>query len=120
MSFGVRFREFLLLTCAVAVDILLLLFAANAESLRNTPFAGVVVTFFVAACAIGPVATVWMSYQAIRYEKRPWIYVLLAFFVPYAFVWYYFSRVRGRSPADRRRDLFSRSGPTAGAPQHRQ
>jgi hypothetical protein len=36
-----------------------------------------------------------MLYRAIRYEKRPLPYVFLAF-VPYAFLGYYFERVRGK------------------------
>ncbi len=34
-----------------------------------------------------------MLYMAIRYEKHPLPMVLLAF-VPFAFFWYYFERVR--------------------------
>jgi len=34
-----------------------------------------------------------MFYMALRYEKNPWLMILLAF-IPYAFLWYYFERVR--------------------------
>ena len=35
----------------------------------------------------------WMLYTAIRNERNPLPIVLLAF-LPYAFLWYYFERVR--------------------------
>ena len=38
----------------------------------------------------------WMLYQAIRYEAKPLWYVLLAAFVPFASIWYYFERYRPR------------------------
>jgi hypothetical protein len=41
----------------------------------------------------GNVGLFWMLYVVIRYEKRPFPFVLLAF-IPYAFVWYYFERYR--------------------------
>jgi hypothetical protein len=40
-----------------------------------------------------PLGGFWMIYRAIRDEKRPIPYVLLAF-VPLAFLWYYVERVR--------------------------
>lgn len=50
-----------------------------------------VVLLFVAA----NIGTIWMLYVSIRFEKHPFAFVLLAF-VPYAFLWYYFERVRLR------------------------
>ena len=44
----------------------------------------------------GPVGGFWMMYMAIRYEARPFRYLLLAF-VPYYFIGYYFERIRGRN-----------------------
>lgn len=44
--------------------------------------------------AIHPLGAVWMAYQCIRHEARPFPIILLVL-VPYAFVWYYFERVRG-------------------------
>ncbi len=38
----------------------------------------------------GPLGAFWMTYQAIRYEEKPLLYILLAQ-LPYAFVWYYMS-----------------------------
>jgi hypothetical protein len=35
----------------------------------------------------------WMVYMVIRYEKSPGPMIVLAF-VPFAFLWYYFERVR--------------------------
>jgi hypothetical protein len=43
---------------------------------------------------IPPVGAFWMAYMSIRYEKHPFPMLLLAFLVPFAFLWYYFERVR--------------------------
>jgi hypothetical protein len=40
---------------------------------------------------VAPFGGLWMTYQAIRYEEKPLLYILLAQ-LPYAFVWYYMSR----------------------------
>lgn len=45
---------------------------------------------------IPPLGTFWMLYMAIRYEKRPLPFMLLAL-IPYFFLGYYFERVRGKS-----------------------
>jgi len=37
----------------------------------------------------------WMLYSAVRYEKRPVPFALLAF-LPFSFLWYYFERIRVR------------------------
>ena len=50
---------------------------------------------FVALFGVIPLGGFWMAYMSIRYEKHPLPLVLLAFFVPFTFVWYYFERVRG-------------------------
>lgn len=44
---------------------------------------------------VAPLGSFWMMFMAIRYESRPWPYVLLAF-LPYTFLGYYFERVRGK------------------------
>jgi hypothetical protein len=44
-----------------------------------------------------PIGALWMLYDCAVREKPPLIYFLLAFFVPYSFVWYYFDRVRHRN-----------------------
>jgi hypothetical protein len=41
----------------------------------------------------------WMFYQAVRYEAKPLLYVLLSCFVPFAFVWYYVERYKPRKRA---------------------
>jgi hypothetical protein len=48
------------------------------------------VTVFFLALNIG---TIWMLYVAVRFEKQPLPFVFLAF-IPFAFLWYYFQRVR--------------------------
>ena len=47
----------------------------------------------VVVFAVPPVGAFWMLYVAIRYEMHPLPMVFMAF-VPYAFLWYYFERVR--------------------------
>lgn len=56
---------------------------------RNPFVLSVVTAFF----SVAPVGAFWMLYMAVRYEKRPLLFLLLAF-LPYAFIWYYFERVR--------------------------
>lgn len=41
------------------------------------------------------IVALWMLYQAIRYEIRPWRFILLSF-LPFSFVWYYFERYSRR------------------------
>jgi len=48
-----------------------------------------IVAVFLAA----NIGTIWMLYVSIRSEKHPFPFILLAF-IPYAFLWYYFERVR--------------------------
>jgi hypothetical protein len=43
--------------------------------------------------AINSVGQLWMLYAVIRYEVRPLPYIFLAF-IPFVFVWYYFTRAR--------------------------
>jgi hypothetical protein len=50
------------------------------------------VLFFVAS----PIGAFWMLYDCAVREKPPFVYFLFAL-VPYAFVWYYFDRVRPRN-----------------------
>jgi hypothetical protein len=45
---------------------------------------------------VSPLGAFWMMYMAVRYERQPLPYFLLAF-IPYFFLGYYFERVRGRS-----------------------
>ena len=50
----------------------------------------------VALFLVPPLGAFWMVYMSVRYEKAPLPLVLLAFFIPFTFVWYYFERVRAR------------------------
>ena len=43
---------------------------------------------------IPPLGAFWMLYMSIRYEKNPFPMLLLALFIPFTFLWYYFERVR--------------------------
>lgn len=38
----------------------------------------------------------WMIFMVLRREKRIWPIILAAFLLPFAFIWYYFERVRPR------------------------
>ena len=48
----------------------------------------------VALFGIAPLGAFWMMYTAIRHEKNPFPLVILALFIPFTFLWYYFERVR--------------------------
>jgi hypothetical protein len=48
----------------------------------------------VALFVVPPLGAFWMIYMSIRYEKHPLPLILLALFVPFTFLWYYFERVR--------------------------
>jgi hypothetical protein len=56
----------------------------------QNPFLVFLVVVIFAAPSMG---AFWMLYMAIRYETQPLPMMFLAF-VPYAFLWYYFERVR--------------------------
>lgn len=64
--------------------------------IENQFLAVLVVIFFL----LHPAGAFWMLYTSVRYEKNPFPYVVLALF-PYAFVWYYFERVRAGKLAGR-------------------
>lgn len=49
---------------------------------------------------ISPFGAFWMMYQAIRYERYPGKYVLLAF-VPFLFIWYWQGRFRMRQSLEK-------------------
>jgi hypothetical protein len=59
------------------------------EGPQNPILVSLVVVVFTAS----PIGAFWMLYVAIRYETHPLSMVLIAF-IPYAFLWYYFERVR--------------------------
>lgn len=41
------------------------------------------------------IVALWMVYQAIRYEIRPWRFILLCF-LPFSYIWYYYERYSRR------------------------
>ena len=63
------------------------------------------VLFFVTSGLGG----MWMVYTAIRYEKHPFFFMLLAG-IPYFFLWYYFERVRPRLYKTRETKIIDDSG----------
>jgi hypothetical protein len=63
---------------------------------------GALVAFaLVGLFAIPCVGALWMMYISIRCEKKPLPLLLLAIFIPFSFLWYYFERVRPRSLENR-------------------
>lgn len=48
---------------------------------------------------IPPLGSFWMWYMAIRYERHPLPFLLLAL-IPCVFLWYYFERIRGKKRED--------------------
>lgn len=70
----------------VAVAIVMTLFAGN-PLVAQLPE-------ILRTCAV--LGAVWAVYQAVRYENRPGLYLLMAI-VPFSFVWYYFGRYKTRT-----------------------
>ena len=58
------------------------------------PPRGPMLLLFCLLFAVPPIGAFWMMYQVIRYERQPFPLILLAMFVPFVFLWYYFERVR--------------------------
>jgi ABC-type transport system involved in cytochrome c biogenesis permease subunit len=56
----------------------------------KSPFIETLIVVLFASPSVG---AFWMLYVAIRFEKHPLPFILLAF-IPFAFVGYYFDRVR--------------------------
>ena len=50
----------------------------------------------IAAYAGSGLGGVWMLFAIIRYERRIFPVILIALFIPNAFLWYYFERIRPR------------------------
>jgi len=63
---------------------------------KNPFLEDLAVVFFMAPS----VGAFWMLFMVIRNERKPLPLVLLAF-IPYAFLWYYFERVRPRKHVQR-------------------
>jgi FtsH-binding integral membrane protein len=83
-------KMFLWIALGVLVSGLALWIVTTNSNLPSQPlFFPVIALVFV----LPPFGSFWMLYMAIRYEKRPLLYALLAF-VPYVFLGYYFDRVR--------------------------
>ena len=70
--------------------IVVMMFSPHAMS------SGAVIGLISLYCAVSPIGGFWMLYQSVRFESSPGKYVLLAF-IPGAFLWYYFERVRRRT-----------------------
>lgn len=79
----------LLILVAVALNGVMAWVVFTPGRIRD-PFALFMLVILFVAPNIG---TIWMLYMAIRFERHSLPFALLAF-VPYAFLWYYFQRVR--------------------------
>ena len=55
---------------------------------------GPIIFLLVLLFVVPPIGAFWMMYQVIRHERQPFPLIALALFVPFAFLWYYFDRVR--------------------------
>src|SRR5260370_21340308 len=105
MRLARHFSTILVVASVVAVNTFLVWFALRAGTLRAGSFFRFFTAVAIVAFGVGPLGTVWMIYQSIRYERKPWLYSLFAF-TPYVFLWYYFDRVRRRTSAERRPATF--------------
>jgi hypothetical protein len=92
----------------ILVGFVALALAALLITWGHAPASNPLIMFgFIALFAIPPFGAFWMMYQVIRYEKQPFPLVLLAVFIPFAFLWYYFERTRPRRLAAGDRQLSS-------------
>ena len=82
-------RAFLWILLGLVVTGLVFYVVISAWFPKNLATESLVFMFFCAPSA----GAFWMLYVAIRNERHPLPLILLAF-VPYAFLWYYFERVR--------------------------
>ena len=82
-------KIFLWILLGIAVTALAFWMVVSSWFPRN-PVVELLTFAFFGAPSVG---AFWMLYMAIRHEKHPLPLILLAF-VPYAFLWYYFERVR--------------------------
>jgi hypothetical protein len=84
---------------AVLVLPLIVLLCAAAISLPVVaPFMTPIAAAYGAAAVIGGL---WVLYDALRYEERPWPFILGAMIIPMFFMWYYVGCARRRNPAQR-------------------
>jgi hypothetical protein len=92
-------RHILWITILFMVSICAVWLVLSSWVPKNTVELSLVMIFFIGA----PVGNFWMLYRTIRYEKKPWPFVIIALVVPLAFLWYYVERVRpqkaGPSPS---------------------
>lgn len=68
---------------------------------NNGPQNPLLMALVIVVFCVPPLGAFWMLYMSIRYEKHPLPMILLALFVPYTFLWYYFERIRPRKHIDR-------------------
>lgn len=73
------------------------------QRIPQTLLAETLVFVFFAAPSVG---AFWLLYMAVRFEKHPLPFILLAF-IPYGFLGYYFERVRPNR--NKTRDLLPKS-----------
>lgn len=86
-------RRILLVAVIVLIDAFLLWVFYGAGPLHGAFLALAALPFF-----LGPIGGLWMVYDCIRYDNKPWPHVILAV-IPFFFLWHLFERSARRSPA---------------------
>ena len=80
----------------VVAGFAVMLLAVTLVALVHDPPTGLALFALWVLFAIPTFGAFWMMYMAVRYEREPVSLILLAIFIPFTFVWYYFERVRPR------------------------
>lgn len=62
-------------------------------SAKTLPLSAPLMLVVIVVFVVSPMGSFWMLYMAVRHERQPLPMVFLAF-LPFAFIWYYFERVR--------------------------
>ncbi len=52
----------------------------------------VTIAVCLAVAGVGALGALWMIWAALRGQQKPFTMVVIAMFIPYAFVWYYSKR----------------------------
>lgn len=75
---------------------LIFVLAAFLITLVPGPLTGLALPVLWILFSIPALGAFWMMYMAARYERDSFSLILLAVFIPFTFLWYYFERVRPR------------------------
>ena len=75
----------------IGVGLLLVGLIGRNQAPENSPL---MMFALILLFAIAPLGALWMVKMVIRQEKGSLPLILIALFVPFAFLWYYFERIR--------------------------